>query len=286
MMTEQLFEYWNVDQETIAARVVDLVGPCDILLGGSLADDLGGLRSDVDIYCFQSGPPKHREHFQSVRCEQATLEIYTVDIQTAPRMTGDLRPLILEPHPIPPHKWPLLSAHGIRILYALFRDRILRQETNAAEQLRTKVGADLLHICVALRSTSVAVSLAEDAASLTAPDETWCALYCARLAVESALDAALAASGMPHPNPKWRVPLASRAELAGLSIPPVSELLTGLFPKSSPPEDAVTHCLSTAKSCLTAVESDGYLMLFPQVREASREIERSCAVWHARSSAL
>src|SRR6266536_3614759 len=141
MLTEQLFEQWNFDHEMIVGKVHAVLGPCDIFIGGSLADDLGTSGSDVDLYCI-------------------------------------------------------------------------------------------------------------------------------RLAVESALDAALASRGMVNPNSKWRVPLAQRVQLVDPQFPDLETLLGGLFPDPRAPGEAVRRCLDTAAHCLRVVTDDGFLASFPIVAEA------------------
>ncbi|HZB32339.1 MAG TPA: nucleotidyltransferase domain-containing protein [Streptosporangiaceae bacterium] len=270
MLTEQLFEYWNVDQDTLVGTVRDIVGDADLLLGGSLADDLGNEGSDIDVYCFMmkdapwSGP-------RLAECGNATLELHVVDIRAATHTAGSLLPLVTDDNPPPSQEWPLLSGGTLRLLHALYRDRRLNAETGSAEWLRRHTGADLLHIHLALRATTTAAALAEDVDLLTAPEQRWSALYCARLAVESALDAALASAGLINPNPKWRVPLALQAKLVDDAFPDEPELLHGLFPTASQVEEETHACLAIADRCLRIVAKDAFLMRFSSAATAITE---------------
>jgi Nucleotidyltransferase domain len=270
VLTEQLFEYWNVDQDTLVGAVRDIVGDADLLLGGSLADDLGNEGSDIDVYCFMmkeapwSGP-------RLAECANATLELHVVDVRAATRMVGSLLPLVMDENAPPSQEWPLLSGAALRLLHALYRDRRLIAETGSAEWLRWHTGADLLHIHLALRATMTAAALAEDVDLLAGPEQRWSALYCARLAVESALDAALASAGLVNPNPKWRVPLALQAKFVYDAFPDEPELLHGLFPTASQVAEETHACLAIAERCLSIVAQDAFLMRFSSAAAAISE---------------
>jgi hypothetical protein len=266
VLTDQLFEQWNVDAADLVRIMQGAVGDADLFLGGSLADDLGTEGSDIDLYCFVTEDPPWTGP-RVARYGPASIELHVVDVRQAAERVGSLLPLLLAEEPPPPQQWPLLTGGDIRLLHALYRDRRLHSGSGGAEWLRRQTGADLLHIHLALRATITAAALARDVASLVGPEQGWTALYCARLAVESALDAALATCGLVNPNPKWRVLLALQARLTNEAVPNESQLLDGLFPDTRNAE-AIGVCLTIASSCLEVVAQDRFLMRFPSVSEA------------------
>jgi len=268
MLTEQLFEQWNFDHEMIVGKVHAVLGPCDIFIGGSLADDLGTSGSDVDLYCFLEDAPVDVRRPLVTECGDASLELHVVEVAAAIGQTESLASLVVDAADLPPHQWPLLSPQELRRLHALYRDRGIYRAVGAAESFRRAAAPDLLHLYVALRALLTCVSLAEDVGALVASEERWSALYCSRLAVESALDAALASRGMVNPNSKWRVPLAQRVQLVDPQFPDLETLLGGLFPDPRAPGEAVRRCLDTAAHCLRVVTDDGFLASFPIVAEA------------------
>lgn len=267
MLTEQLFEHWNLDPETIVRTAGEQVGAADFLLGGSLADDLGTETSDVDVYCFVAGDPPWTGP-RVARCGAVSLELHVVDVQAAARRVGSLLPLVVTDPPPVPERWPFLAGGDLRLLHALYCDRRLHATTGNSEWLRQQTGADLLHVHSALRASLTGVALAEDAEALTGRDHLWTALYCARLAAESGLDAALACAGLVNPNPKWRLPLAARARLVDETFPCEKELVKGLFPTPDGLRESTRRCLETAAECLRRVMRDAFLMRFPIVSES------------------
>jgi hypothetical protein len=253
-----------------------LIGPCDVLLGGSLADDLGTIGSDVDLYCFRAGVgPPHRFPLLT-SCADANLELHVVDVAAEAGSPDDLRPLLTDPQPRAPRQWPLLSPQRFRQMHALYRGRALHAE-GPAELARRAWGADLVHLYAGLRATLTAGTLAEDLVAFPGPEYATARLYCARLSVESAIDAALATCALVNPNPKWRLLLASRARLVEDGFPDPDRLLGALFPHPAELDGAVQHCLEVAAECLRLVLADGILSRFPAVRAAAELVESVAA---------
>jgi hypothetical protein len=275
MHTDHLFEQWNTDPASIVATVHRLLGPCDVLLGGSLADGLGTAGSDVDLYCFREpcGAPSRFPLLEG--CGDATLELHIVDVPAEPGGPDDLRPLLTDPEPRTPREWPLLSPQRFRQMHALYRGQALHA-AGPAEAARRAWGADLVHLYAGLRAAFTAGTLAEDLVAFPGPEHATARLYCARLTVESAIDAALATCTLVNPNPKWRLLLAGRARLADPGFPDPDRLLAALFPAASAPDRAVAYCLEVAAECLRLVLADGILSRFPAVR-ASADLVESAA---------
>ncbi|HET8681960.1 MAG TPA: hypothetical protein VFM54_08810 [Micromonosporaceae bacterium] len=270
MLTEHLFEQWHIDEEALLDAVRRGAGECDVFLGGSLADDLGNTGSDIDLYCFLDTPEPASVGVGVTECGGARVELHVVGT-AAGSLIPDLTPLVSGSFP-GRAQWPFIPEQFRRVVHALYRDRALaRHPDGPAERLRRRTGADLLHIHNALWATAAVASLAEDAAALTGPDESWSALYCARLAVEAALDAALACHMLVNPNPKWRVPLAFRARLLDQAFPDPQQLLAGLFPDASSFGTAVAACLAATRRCLGVVTADAYLASFDAVPDAAKQ---------------
>ena len=270
MLTEQLFEHWQVDAKAIVDTVYDAVGPCDVLLGGSLADDLAHVMSDVDLYCFSSAPAVDVARPVAAECGDATLELHLVDVGTAEGCGPSLAELVTSEAPLEPQQWPLLSPQEIRRLHAAYRDNALSTGTGAVEVFRRRTAPDLLHVYVALRSVLTCAALAEDVVTLVDPDEVWSSMYCSRLAVESAIDAALSCQGLVNPNAKWRVPLVRRAALLSPDFPATADLIAALFPDPTDPVAATATCIRAAARCLDVVGASGFLSLFPLVPSTVR----------------
>jgi hypothetical protein len=266
VLTEQVFEQHNIDPIAILAEVHRLLGPCEVLLGGSLADDLGTMGSDIDLYCFppRSDPQVRRPMVTS--CFGTTLELHVVDWEAL--ADEDLSTLIIPSEPPSPQHWPLLSPQRFRQLHALHRDRAL-QAGPITDRARRRSGADLLHVYVGLRAAITVGALAEDLVVLDGAENDYARLYCARLAVESAMDAALATLDLINPNPKWRLLLASRARFLDSLFPDPEKLLPALFPRVEQPDRELAVCLAAASECLRLVEYDGVLRRFPAVRSCA-----------------
>ena len=267
MIADQIFELWNLDVDTVADHVTDLIGPCDIYLGGSLADDLGTVNSDIDLYCFKADGPDPLPFPSVSSCGAAMLELHVTKVSPDHAASDSIQCLIVDDDPPPPQRWPLLSPQRFRQMHALYRDRALRPG-EASAIARRVLAADLLHLYAALRATLTAGVLAEDLLMFGEPEHTSAQLYCARLVVENSIDAALATRELVNPNPKWRLLLAQRARFVDAGFPDPQRLLTGLFPDIDDPQRAISDCLSVACECLEMVLSDGILKRFDTVAEA------------------
>jgi hypothetical protein len=281
MLTDQVIEQHDLDTAAILAEVHRLLGACEVLLGGSLADDLGTMGSDIDLYCFPDRPDPDVRRPIVTQCAGVTLELHVVDWEALAE--DDLSALIVPSEPPPPSQWPLLSPQHLRQLHALHRDRALRAGPITADA-RRRSGADLLHIHVGLRAALTVGALADDLEVLDGPENDYARLYCARLAVESAIDAALATLDLVNPNPKWRLLLASRALFLDPLFPDTEELLPALFPRIEEPHRQTINCLEVAVRCLRLVEADGVLRRFPAVRSSADQVRRVAAALAAEDA--
>ena len=273
MRTDHLFEYWNTDSAEVLNAVVDHLGPCDVFIGGSLADDLGTTTSDIDLYCFVRSEERGPQPPVNLTCGEARLEVYVVNVAEAGASRGDsLRRLIAENPPVPPSQFPLLSPQRLRQLHALYRDRALRAGA-VAEEMRVSLAPDLLHIYASVRATLAAGALAEGLLTGANQGDIFPRLYHARLIAELAIDAALATHELVNPNPKWRLHLSERAALENPHFPPHGRILGALFPEISVPEQAISQCLALAAECMRLVAGEGTLRRFPAVTESVELIE-------------
>jgi hypothetical protein len=270
VLTGLLFEQWGVDTGWVAGIARDAVGPWDFFLGGSLADDLGSVTSDIDVYCFTRGVPAGRRTV-SGGAGRPVVELHVVDVAPETRTSDSLVPLVTSAVPLPPAEWPVLTGTAFRALHALQRDRVLSIEDGAAEAMRAALGADILPLYVALRASVAAVALLGEAASRPAAESPWHALYRARAGVESAVDAALAAGGTVCPNPKLRLTLARRAGLLAEDGGPVTP--ESLFPDPRAARDSLVACARTASALLTIVREDAYMARFPAIATAADDVD-------------
>ena len=272
MRTDQLFEQWNTDTSAIMAETIKRIGPCDVFIGGSLADHLGTAGSDVDLYCFRATEAQTSPFPIHTTCGDARLELYIVNVNSA--MSGDssLRSLVTDNPPPAPHRWPLLSPQRFRQMHALYRDCAL-SAGEASSAARVALAPDLLHIYAGLRAILNAGALAEDLLMHDCAERAPTRLYCARLLAESAIDAALSTQELVNPNPKWRLQLASRAGFTDPRFPETDRLLHALFPDISDAEKAIAQCLAIAADCLHLVVAEGSLRRFPSVGESLELVE-------------
>lgn len=278
MLTDQLFETWNIDTEMLVRAARSVAPDGDVLFGGSLADDLGTVLSDIDLYHFSPGPAAATSTPRVLKLGEVFIELHSVDVDAPGDALPDLRHLLLSDCSAAAENLPLISGRTMRMLYALYCDRRLSGDGKAAESLRRRTGADLLHVHVTLRSVLTATALVDDVRTLNTPEHRYTCLYCARLLAEAALDALLATRGLMHPNPKWRLMLAERAAIGWAAFPRVPELLPALFPHVDDPVEAVAYCVRMARTCLEVVNTDGLLASFPIVPEALAAVAGAAAV--------
>jgi hypothetical protein len=281
MLTSQLFEQWDIDTGVLVDVVAEIVGPCDIYLGGSLADDLGNSGSDIDLYCFlrEGAPVPPRP--PTVHCGGAAIDLVIAGGAYSPAERESLLPLLLGPAEAPEDQLPLLSPGLFRQLYALYRDRKLAGQ-GWAEVPRQRFGADLLHLYLAMRSTLATAALAEDLLALRSSGHLPAATYSARLACEYAIDAALASEGFVTVNPKWRVALLEQARMQ-CAMPDAELTQAGLFPDPRNGLDALRNCLEAASVHLEHALANPMLARLHVVRGAAQLVADSGRAWRLAS---
>ncbi|MCX4745125.1 hypothetical protein OG455_06220 [Kitasatospora sp. NBC_01287] len=290
MLTSQLFEQWNIDNELVAGAVHQVLGPCDIFLGGSLADDLGNEGSDVDLYCFL--PPGAGGAAGAagtagadgdapgllIECGDTVLDLTVVPGGRRPGERESLLPLLLAPAEATEPQLPLLSQRLFRQLHALHRDRSLTGPGSGSglgpgEAVRVAHAADLLHVYAAVRSVLACAALADDLLAL--PEATPAeALYTARLSSEYAIDAALATEGLIVVNPKARHALLTRARMQS-PLPGEEVAHAGLFPNPPSSPDAVHDCLTATQAFLRHALNDRLVARFELVTRSYERLEES-----------
>ncbi|MFB8053509.1 hypothetical protein [Streptomyces rubiginosohelvolus] len=275
MLTGQLFEQWNIDDTLVVDSVQSALGPCDIFLGGSLADDLGNLSSDLDLYCFLPPGSSSKIRSTAVSCGDTTLDLTAVPTDQDPGRES-LLTLLLGPADASEGELPLLSNQRFHQLHALYRDRHLASSGHG-EAFRRTFAADLLHIYMAVRSILACAALAEDLISLRNANDHETALHSARIAAEYAVDAALAVEGAIVVNPKWRSQLLARTRLK-TALPPEAATSAGLYPRPERP-DAIAACLQTADAHLRHAVADGLVGRFDLVQDAIRLLRKSHDLW-------
>ncbi|NEC19619.1 nucleotidyltransferase domain-containing protein [Streptomyces parvus] len=278
MLTSQLFEQWNIDTELAIKTVQQAVGPCDIFLGGSLADDLGNEASDVDLFAFLPEGASSTQNQLVLPCGGATLDITMVSGDATPGPRENLKSLLLAESDIGEAEVPLLSPRVFKQLHALYRDRSLTK-SDTSERVRQRYAADLLHVYMAVRSILACAALADDL--IASPDQdSKAALYSARIAAEYAIDAALASEGLLTSNPKLRHSLLDRARLAN-DLPDDGLVQVGLFPDPSTGRLAVSKCLASALAFLHYAGEGHMVSRFTLVQHSISLVEDSHKVWNS-----
>ncbi|WP_032769799.1 nucleotidyltransferase domain-containing protein [Streptomyces sp. CNS654] len=276
MLTSQLFEQWNIDTDLAIKTVQQAVGPCDIFLGGSLADDLGNEASDVDLFAFIPEGTSGSHTQLILQCGGATLDVTVVGGDAAPGARENLKTLLLAKADISEAEVPLLSPRVFKQLHALYRDRSLAK-SSTSETIRQRYAADLLHVYLAVRSILACAALADDL--IASPDQDpKAALYSARIAAEYAIDAALASEGLLTSNPKLRHSLLDRARLAN-DLPDDSLAHVGLFPDPSTGRLAVSKCLESALAFLNYAGEGHMVSRFTLVQHAISLVQEGHKVW-------
>lgn len=276
MLTAQLLEFWGVDDAALVDCARHTVGPCDVYVGGSLADDVGTITSDVDLYCFVAdASTAPSEPVVATRCGAVGVECHVVVGPAYAGFPESLAVLLTDPERAAV-RTPYPSPAALRCMHALYRDRALAPGP-VAEAVRRATAADLTHLYVGLRSVISSAASAEDALAMVSMGEYWTALYGTRLVAEFALDAALAAGGRTNPNSKWRMALAERAILAGDLPYDMDGLVPGLFPSPLGIGDPFGDAVALARGCLD-VAAEGMLSTFPQLHHAQALVE-SLAEW-------
>jgi hypothetical protein len=274
MRTDHLFELWCLDPERLSRAARTQLGDCDIFLGGSLVDDLGGTASDVDLYCFLP-PGRVRPAHGAIAIGTTLVELHAVRVDDYVAYPHSLVRLLSESAAPGGLDLPLPSNGDLRLMHALWRDHGLARG-ELAESVRVATGADLLHLYVMVRALSSAASLVHDAINHLDAGDGWAALHCARLAAEAGCDAVLASTGVYNPNPKWRISLLHRARLGKLAGREDLRLLDALFPRPEPtPQQAATGCVSALRTSLELVRTYPLVSAFPAVAE----LEKGLASW-------
>lgn len=268
-MTSQLLELWGVDDGALVDTARKAVGSCDVYLGGSLADDVGTITSDIDLYCFvDRQSTAARVPSIVTRTRGTVIECHIVFAHDYLQYGESFKDILTGPDD--PARMPYPSPADLRCMHALYRDRALASGSSA-ESVRRNTASDLTHIYVALRSAISCESSAEDALAMLDVGEYWNALYSARLVAEFALDTALAVAGEFNPNPKWRMSLAERARFNGTLPYDIEGLVPGLFPNPLGRADAFGAVLALAQGCLLAA-SDSLLRTFTQLDRTSARV--------------
>jgi len=274
VLTTQLLEFWGVDEAALVDVARRTVGPCDVYIGGSLADDVGTITSDVDLYCFVAGgeapvaPAPARVGAAGVECHVVRVADYSDFPESlSVLLTDPDRAALRTPYPSPA---------ALRCMHTLYRDRALAPGP-LSDAVRRETAADLTHLYVGLRSVISCAASAEDVIAMLSMGEYWTALYGTRLVAEFALDAALAVGGHVNPNTKWRMSLAERAIVAGDLPYDMDGLVPGLFPSPLGDGDPFTAAVALARGCL-AYAADGMVPAFPQLATA-RALVESLAEW-------
>ena len=273
MITDHLFEEWNIDAGILEAAAKNVFGECDVYLGGSCSDDLAGRNSDIDLYCFT--PRSQNElRAQAIGFGDVLVEFHPISQVDYVNYNHSLHPLLSAPKPPEGLNIPLPTTSDLRCMHALWRDRAIRRGPYS-ESGRRSTGADILHLYVSLRSIVTASNLLKDASCLVEDGDFWAALYCVRLCAESMSDAVMASVGYYNPNAKWRVSLLQRAfQDVRLSREDPRPLLEALFPNPTP-DLSFSVCVCAIETSLGILQRDLTLV------HARSAIEDLCIVLDA-----
>lgn len=274
MRTDHLFELWCLDAGRLSRAARAHLGQCDVFLGGSLVDDLGGTASDVDLYCFLP-PGQPRPAHGAIAMGTVVVELHAVPVDEYLDYPHSLVRLLSGPPAPGGLDLPLPSNGDLRLMHALWRDHGLTRG-GLAESVRAATGADLLHLYVMVRAITSAASLVLDAINHLDARDGWAALHCARLAAEAGCDAVLASFGVYNPNPKWRISLLHRSRLATPAGREDFHPLDALFPRPEPtPEEAAARCVRTLWTSLAQVRTYPLVSAFPAVND----LDKALALW-------
>ena len=222
MILDEVVERSGCDVDALHAAALAMVGDVPMVVGGSLADDLGHPGSDVDVYCFVDhvgpAPP----------CSAATPALLDLHL-TPPELIDEAAAL---GHALlsDPAAYDLtgMSESVLGALHALALGTALHREDEIA-RLRLHARADLVSFHLASAALDAFAWLAVEAVALMGETDEVTELAMLVRAAEAAIDAALGAAGQACPNPKWRFALV-RACGVGFPVPSdcvVATLLPG-----------------------------------------------------------
>ena len=282
MKTTELLEGWGIDLPTLTRFLDEQVGNVAMVVGGSLADDLGGPWSDIDVYAYgdvtigsgltqerrfetDSGAP--RRAFGRLR--GAEIDVQVIPVAPLSAIGAQLR-LLLAPEAI--SALPSIAPNYVPALHALSNG--IPINARDLDGLRTASAADLLGRWLAVRAVLALETLIADATAMIKARERLAPVFQLRMAAESAIDGLLGGAGYFHPNPKWRTHLALRGVTEGIIPLSSRDIVAALFPDASDVDSALVTLQRVLAPCVAALAEDPLLRGYPAVDELPRTWRR------------
>lgn len=257
MKIDDLFEHWGIDGDSIADAVFDARPKRElVVVGGSLADELGSTRSDVDVHVITDAldtwplrPITSSLLVGEFTSKGVAIHVHVVAERDVHVAGHDLLRLLADSSVI--RRLGDYSRQQIALLHAL-RAGIAIAGRDVLPRIQTDSACDLLPLMLALRALLSFNAFESDRDELLARGDTWGATAASRLRAEAAVDALLATLDYANPNPKWRIPLLRRAVRHGRWPFDLDDTVRALFPRhegessstsSSLPDQCVAEAL-------------------------------------------
>jgi hypothetical protein len=196
---DQFLDYHKLDRSMVL-RELELQSTIDrgsvCLLSGSLAEGLGNVRSDLDLFILEDSNSEEDFNF-SIRdvvidvkfLSRSNLDIYLSELESAWKSCDDR------------------VAYRFAENYSDILHRLLIAQPLTGDEeniLKTTIDARFLSDILIRRSTILASALQTDICGLTEDGDTRTAISTAEELLGAAVDCLLGASGNTNPNAKWR----------------------------------------------------------------------------------
>jgi hypothetical protein len=243
VILDELVEALGGDRDVLRAAVVAEVGDLPMVVGGSLADDLGHANSDVDVYCFVGEaepvtPPRSP-------ASSPGLDVHVVPIDILDRGAAFGGDLLARPSA---YDGAGIADDLLTVLHALAAGTPLHRADEVAA-LRLHAQADLVAFHFAAAALDAFSWLAAEASALLGEADGPTGLATLVRAAEAGVDASLGAAGRACPNPKWRFALV--AAVAASFPVPVDRVVATLLPGRAGLANPTAAVLSTIRATVT-----------------------------------
>lgn len=244
MNLDELTERRCRDLDGLRAVAAAEVGDVPMVVGGSLADNLGHAESDIDVYCFVAVGETELRPVVSSDGLRMDLHLAPPSVVEEARLLGYA--LLAEPSTYEfegSRDCCLAPLHALACGVPLHR-------ANEVAALRLRSRADLVSFHFATAALNAFGWLAAEAVALYGEVDEVTELLALVRATEAAIDAALGAAGRACPNPKWRFALVSSC---GPSFPvPPEHVAASLVPGRQTLREPRAAMLRTISSTVAA----------------------------------
>jgi hypothetical protein len=262
MLTNQLFELWGIDDRILLHTCQDDGLGSAVVLGGSLADNMGTPGSDIDLYCFSDATQPADQH-TFLRLNERVVHVHAVDLTRLRALGSLLWQMLDESQDLV--RVPVVSPTTLSDLHALNAGRALHDD-GSLEQLRVDSGSDLLGSYLLLRNLVRTRELLQRVRyDADVPTKVW-----VRGLSESTTDSYLAAIGLVNPNPKWRIELLSRAPSSRPDARWTSAMVESLRDGAAEFPAGLPGLLAVAEECLVDVFEEPIVRLLVAERTSAQ----------------